>query len=220
MTTDDTRKRAMTEHRRAARAAFADLDLRMAGSSPRQWIGDRGWWVVNVEFQASRVANTAMLNVGVQHLWTFFDGRAFDFGGRVPGVSVDLTGRDEVVRAAAERIAATARRVVLEWDDRLGDRDQHLRWLASGEDDGAVPRIDTALARALLGDADGARGTLLQNAEAMDLGIDWQREQAADARRLAALVADDAAFRAELDQRVARMRQELELEPLPAPVFA
>jgi hypothetical protein len=107
MAMDDARKRTMTELRRAARAAFADLDLRMVGSSPRQWLGDRGWWAVNVEFQASRIANTAMLNVGVQHLWTFFDGRAFDLGGRVPGVVADFTGSDDAVRAAAERIAAT-----------------------------------------------------------------------------------------------------------------
>lgn len=220
MSTADTRRRARTELARAARAHLAGLGLRMPGSTPRQWLGDREWWVVNVEFQASRSANTAMLNVGVQHLWTVFPGRSFTFMSKVPSVAADFNGTDDAVREEADRIAVAARDAVMEWDARLGDRSRHLRWLASGVEDGPVPRLETAMARAVLGDADAARRTLMQISDAMDSDIDWQREQAAEARGLAALVVDDVAFRAELDQRVAQMRRDLGLDPLPAPLFS
>jgi len=46
-------------------------------SSPRQWLGDHGWWLINVEFQASSWSVGSYLNVGLQYLWTVTDHRSF-----------------------------------------------------------------------------------------------------------------------------------------------
>jgi hypothetical protein len=221
MAVDDVRRRAERELRRAARAALGDLGLRQAGSSPRQWMGDHGWWVVNVEFQASRSANTAMLNVGVQHLWTRFSGRAFAFGGRVDGVVADLDGvTDDAVRDEAERIARAAAVEVIGWHERLGDDEQHLRWLAASADRRPVPPVEAAFALVVLGDLVAARRTLLMIADALDPGIAWQRDQADDCRAMAQLTADAAEFRAELDRRIHEMRATLKLRARPGRVFA
>jgi hypothetical protein len=222
--TGDSRRLAARALGDAGRKYLGDLGMRRRGSSARLWWLDRGWWLVNIEFQASGGSVGAYVNVGLQHLWDVRDGRTFEYAARVPvGKSgsqfVDLVGEDvqaaaevtvqaaaEVtVQAAAEATGRAAAQAVREWVARLGDDDQHLRWLRDNPGD----MLNSAIATQLSGG--NGKDAFLAIAAVLDPGIEWQRETAADCRRLAALTDEPARFRETVAERIRTTRAHLGL---------
>jgi len=128
-------RRAGSALRKAGRAQLSDLGMRPASSSPRHWLGDHRWWLINVEFQASGWSVGSYVNVGIQYLWTVTDHRSF--GHRNPRVSipehgqfVELAGTDELVSANAEHVARAARDAVLQLVENTIDDPTHLSRLS------------------------------------------------------------------------------------------
>jgi hypothetical protein len=206
--TGDARRLATRALGDAGRKYLGGLGMRRHGSSARLWWLDRGWWLVNIEFQASGGSVGAYVNVGLQHLWDVRDGRTFEYAARVPvGKSgsqfVDLVGED--VQATAEATGRAAAQAVREWVARLGDDDQHLRWLRDNPGD----MLNSAIATQLSGG--NGKDAFLAIAAVLDPGIEWQRETAADCRRLAALTDEPARFRETVAERIRTTRAHLGL---------
>lgn len=215
----EVKRRANRALRAAGREALGDLGMRPVSSSPRQWIADRDWWVINLEFQSSAGGTRSMLNVGVQHLWVDFPVRAFMFGGRVTGVYTQLEGSDEHVGREVRALALAGREEVVRWLDLLADTPTHLRWLSNQTDGPATASVPTATAgpaAILLGEAELARRILTARVRAMDPDVSREAAAAQECRTFLELVDDPAATQALLDRRVVVMRERLKLPPLSA----
>jgi hypothetical protein len=74
----DVKRRATQLLRDAARTHLAPVGVQQMSRSPLRWTVDRGWWLINVEFQPSGYLNGCYLNVGLQHLWIRRDHRVFE----------------------------------------------------------------------------------------------------------------------------------------------
>jgi hypothetical protein len=89
-------RRANRLMRDAGRSLLAPIGVQQMSRSPRLWTADRGWWLINVEFQPSGYSVGSYLNVGLQHLWIPKDHRVFEYSSRQPidgyGQFVDLSG--------------------------------------------------------------------------------------------------------------------------------
>ena len=222
--TSDARRLAARALGDAGRKYLGDLGMRRRGSSARLWWLDRGWWLVNVEFQASGGSVGTYVNVGLQHLWDVRDGRTFEYAARVPiGKSrsqfVDLVGKDAqaTVRATAEATTeaaadaagqatagqATAETTVRATAEAAGQAAaQAVReWVARlGDDDQHLQWLrdnpGDLLNSAIATQLAGGNGkdAFLAAAAVLDPGIEWQREMAADCRQLAALTDEPARF--------------------------
>jgi hypothetical protein len=68
----------------AAKETLEPLGIFQKGRS-RSWIDDRGWWIVNIEFQPSGNSKGSYLNVAAMWLWDENDFFTFDFGNDVGG---------------------------------------------------------------------------------------------------------------------------------------
>jgi hypothetical protein len=136
----------------AARTTLRPLGLRQRGRS-RLWIDDHGWWLINVEFQASSWSRGSYLNVGVQWLWHRFPGLCFEYGARVAEAGFVDFESPEQFEEGANRLAALAAERVLAYREVAGD----LAVLPSLRDDGdklhTYPAYHVAVAVALSGDA-------------------------------------------------------------------
>jgi hypothetical protein len=199
----------------AGRRYLADLGLRRRKSSPRLWWLDRGWWLINVEFQPSSWSVGSYLNVGLQHLWDVRDSRVFEWSQRVPigahGQFVDLVGDEAVVRNAAAAVGVAARQSVQSWLARLPDDGTHLRALVDRGGRG-WDGFNAAVAAQLLGDSEHARAVFHTVGSDVDRSIPWQRELADDCHRLATLTASAAQFRTLIEDRTRATRTLLKLE--------
>jgi hypothetical protein len=209
------RRLAARALRDAGRRVLGELGMCHRRSSPRLWWLDRGWWLVNVEFQPSSWQVGSYLNVGLQHLWVVQDHRAFEYGDRVPingRQFVDLVGDEPDVRAAADAVAHAARQEVLAWIARLADDHLHVRWL---RDKGGTgwDGLNSAIAAQLAGDQ--AAAAFLATAADLDGSIHWQRALADDCNQLAALSGDPIQFRDAIIRRIRTTRAHLKLEPTP-----
>ena len=193
----------------AGRTYLADLGFRRGKSSPRLWWLDRGWWLINVEFQPSGWSVGSYLNVGLQHLWDVRDHRTFEWSQRVPveahGQFVDLVG-DE-----AAAVGVAARHTVEAWLARLPDDHTHLRALVD-HGGGGWDGFNAAIAAQLLGDSAHARAVFPVVADNLDRTIPWQRDLADDCHHLATLTAAPAQFRSLIEDRTRATRRLLKLE--------
>ncbi|SOD73920.1 hypothetical protein SAMN05892883_3111 [Jatrophihabitans sp. GAS493] len=219
---DQIKRQAGSALRKAGRAHLTDLDLRPVSSSPRQWVGDRGWWLINVEFQASSWSVGSYLNVGVQYLWSVKDHRTFGHGNpRFPipgsGQFAELEGDEDQVRAKADSVGSGARDAVLGLIARWPDDNVHLRLLSSDATSGLWQSVDAAVAAALLQQNDQARELFRDLPARLDLSIAWQAELATDCAHLGGLAADPAAFKLEIQNRIEETRRRLKLPSRDAP---
>jgi hypothetical protein len=203
----------------AGRHYLADLGLRRRKSSPRLWWLDRGWWLINVEFQPSSWSVGSYLNVGLQHLWKVEDYRVFEWPQRVPvgahGQFVDLVGDETVVRNAAAAVGVAARQSVQSWLARLPDDGTHLRALVDHGGSG-WDGFNAAIAAQLLGDSEHAQAVFHTVGSDVDQSIPRQRELADDCHHLATLTASPAQFRTLIEDRTRATRTLLKLEASPA----
>ena len=72
----DVKRRAHRLMRNAGRSYLTPIGVKQMTRSPRRWTADRGWWLINIEFQPSGYSVGSYLNVGLQHLWIARDYRA------------------------------------------------------------------------------------------------------------------------------------------------
>jgi hypothetical protein len=221
-TTDNDRamikRRAGSALRQAGRAHLADLGIRLASSTPRQWLGDRGWWLINVEFQASSWSVGSYLNVGIQYLWTVTDHRSFGHGNprfAIPGCGqfAALDGPEDQVRANAEAVAHAARTAVIQLTEHANNEQSHLTWLSQQTGAGFWQDLDAAIATGLLGLQEQATSKLLEFVRRLDPAVAWQAALAPDCEHLAEQAHSPERFRAEIDERIAKTRSQLKLPP-------
>lgn len=209
-------RRAGSALRKAGRAQLSDLEIRPASSSPRHWLADHRWWLINIEFQASRWSVGSYLNVGVQYLWTVTNRRSFDHGNprvSIPehGQFVELAGTEESVRARAEDLARAARNAVLLLAESTIDELAHLNRLSRQTGSGPWQSLDIAIAKGLLGQRQRAADALHALVRRVDPAIAWQEQLAEDSEHLAELVFSPEEFRTEIGNRVMLTRKQLKL---------
>ena len=202
--------------RQAGRAQLFDLGMRPANSSPRHWLTDNRWWLINVEFQASSWSVGSYLNVGVQYLWTVTNHRSFGHGNprvSVPehGQFVELAGPEELVHANAMDIARAARNAVLALTENTVDERTHLSRLSRQTGSGSWQGLDVAIAKGLLGQRRQAADALHALVHRLDPAIAWQEQLAEDSEYLAELVFSPEQFRSEMHNRVMLTRKQLKL---------
>ncbi len=212
------KRRAGSALRQAGRRYLADLGLRPASSGPRQWVSDHGWWLVNVEFQASAWSVGSYLNVDVQYLWTTADRRNFGHGNpryAIPGCGqfASLEGAEDQLLSNADSVGRAARAAVLARTDHLRDDEAHLSWLSQQADTGLWQRFDAGVATGVLGLAKQAAGIFEEIQAGLDLGTAWQQELAHDCQYLAGLALDVGAIQSEIDARITQTRQNVNLPP-------
>jgi len=210
------KRRAGRALRQAGRTHLADLGLRPARSSPRQWLGDRNWWLINVEFQSSSWSVGSYLNVGVQYLWIVTDRRSFGHVNcRVPipgcGQFVDLEGTEDGVHTNADAVGRAARDAVQDLTGHWRDGDSHLNWLTRETGAGLWQSFDAAIASGLLAHGSDASGRFVAIQRDLDRRIGWQSTLAADCEHLAELALSPSQFRGEINNRIAVSRQRLKL---------
>lgn len=148
----------MAALRHAGKDHLAALGATMKGRSGRYWIVDRGWWVLNIEFQPSGFEVATYVNVGVQHLWHGhgFLG-AFEYGYRrrvreEAGGSLDAHRSDEQVAATVEAYAAVAEATTSAYLSALENDEEHLQAILRYQGSRIVPVLwDVAMAAAILG---------------------------------------------------------------------
>lgn len=215
MANEEIKKRAAKALRVAGRAHLAEVGG-IPNSTGRQWTVDWGWWLINIEFQASSYSVGSYLNVGLQHLWLPRDHRVFEYGYR----QRDIAGRDGFVSfevddedlvAAADGLARTAREAAERWTALFTDDVAHLEWL-TGQRDDPYDAFNAAFAMARLGSLPQAAhefSNLARKLETNDPSR-WQLELAGQARHLARLTTAEE-LDDEFDTRVARSRELLRL---------
>lgn len=127
---------------RAAREVLKPMGLVQKGRS-RIWLDDHGWWVIVVEFQASRFGVSSYLNVGVCWLWDLSkDYWHFDVGNRVIGAGASFED-EEQWRTACEPLAQRAAEEVLRLRSLVPDLPAAARVTAQrlADDDREDPRL-------------------------------------------------------------------------------
>jgi hypothetical protein len=133
--TADVKRRASRLMRDAGRSHLTSIGVQQMSRSPRLWTADRGWWLINVEFQPSGYSVGSYLNVGLQHLWIPKDHRVFEYSSRQPidgyGQFVDLSGDDASAGHAADALARSARAAAEAWLSQLADDRVHYEWLTA-----------------------------------------------------------------------------------------
>jgi hypothetical protein len=216
----------------AAASRLIPLGLQRKGRS-RSWFSDEGWWLINVEFQASVMVGT-YLNIGAMWLWDNFDAWSFADGNRLwwraDGTFTDTVplgqpGWTEFLRydnaAQFDRDIRTLVNVVaqrvLQLREQFADPCTAARALSErptrlGEDAG-WHAYNTGAAAGLCGDPATARRTL-----STITGQDNDPQWVVDRRRTAEDLIEAADDRAALQRRVldliAAKRQRLGLPPL------
>lgn len=195
----------------AARERLAPLGFVRKGRS-RTWLADRGWWLAVVEFQPSRFAQGCYLNVGAHFLWSEAEALSFDHGGRVAefvGTEDEAAFAGEIA-ALAERAAGEAARLCADLEDMgkaadlVAGRSGEAR--ASGGHPGWI-HVDAGILLALTKRSEQAEQQFAAAIRAAPMGSLLHDS----ASRLAALVDDEAAFRAHVSARVAKRRELLAL---------
>lgn len=131
----EVKRRAHRLLRDAGRNHLTAIGLQQMSRSPRSWTADRGWWLVNVEFQPSSYSVGSYLNVGLQHLWIPRDYRVFEYGSRQLidgyGQFADLTGDDASAAHAGDVLARAARAAAEAWLGQLAEDRAHYEWLTT-----------------------------------------------------------------------------------------
>lgn len=97
----------------AAGSVLKGMGLFRKGSS-RLWIDDNGWFFIVVEFQHSKWAAGAYLNVAVHYLWSGNDFLSYDFGHREREL-VAFSGDEERFYAEMVSLAECAAEKVTEY---------------------------------------------------------------------------------------------------------
>ena len=210
----DVKQRAVHLMRDAGRRYLVPAGATPKGRSGRYWIADRGWWLVNIEFQPSSYAVGAYLNVGLQHLWDVKDYMVFEYSSRQAiggfGQYVELDHDDESTIAAVDALCRSAEAALRQWLDEFEDDDAHYEWL-TGHTKDPWNAFNAAFAYARLGKWADASRVFRDVASRLDAGIEWQASLASQCCELSELTAHPEEFTAESDRRTQLAREALKL---------
>ena len=162
---------------RLAADVLGDLGLVRRGRSPRNWIGDHGWWLLHVWLPPSALTVPMSVLVGTQHPWTLHPGWQIDDDAawieerepeRAPSTSEVAAAGERYPGAAAPGAAAqvrTAALAVRRIERAFADQRAHLEGLARVRPrdvpgTGVQQLANTVLANAMLGRIDVCRKVL------------------------------------------------------------
>ena len=201
----------------AAKAALGPLGFHRKGRS-RTWLADHAWWLTIVEFQPSAWSKGAYLNVGAHWLWSSMGHLSFDFGHRIAGFVEYLSDAqfapvaaemgDRAARAA-DQLARTFASLNATADVLLADVHR-----THNPGQGSWMAYNAGVAASLSGRVDDAAamfGRILNEPT-----NDALHQSAAS---LAPLLGDATAFRAEVEDRIARQREALRLASVSRPAI-
>ena len=192
----------------AARDALVPLGLVRLGRS-RQWLDDRGWWTVVVEFQPSGFAKGSFLNIGVMWLWYAKDYWSFDVGHRVePFTEFEST---EQFKPVAERLADRAARKVGEYREAFPSVHEVAKYLAGEASKSVWTAYHAAVSAGIAADVASSTRFFAELAR-YPATHEWEKEVQARALALSKHLPDVPAFRAAVTQVVDDSR---ELHKLP-----
>lgn len=210
----DIKRRANRLMRDAGRSHLIPIGLQQMSGSPRLWTADRGWWLVNVEFQSSGYSVGSYLNVGLQHLWIPRDSRVFEYSSRQPidgyGQFADLTGDDASAARAANALARAARVAAGAWLSQLAEDRVHYEWLTAFTAD-VWNAVNAAFAYAALDDHATAAALFGEIASRVDPVVAWQLELGRACEALAQMTTTPDVFNTEVGQRIRSARKILRL---------
>jgi hypothetical protein len=132
------------------------MGLQRRGKS-RVWFDDRGWWLINVEFQPSSGREGCYLNVGHQHLWVEWDHLIFLRADRPLGGSrfIELFESESAFRKQMAEAAAVAAETVQNRRTWHGEGVAALEKIAAERDD-----LEAGIALAVLGRPEEAKERL------------------------------------------------------------
>jgi hypothetical protein len=211
---DEVEFRANRLMRDAGRSHLTPVGVQPMSRSARRWTADRGWWLINVEFQPSGYSVGSYLNVGLQHLWIPRDHRVFEYSSRQPiegyGQFADLSGDEASAARAADALARSACAACEAWLSRLAEDRVHYEWLTASTGD-VWDAVNAAFAYAALDDYATAATLFREVASRIDAGVTWQAELGGACEALAQMTTTPEALKAEVDQRIRTARQILRL---------
>ena len=213
----------------AARAALAPLGMARLDSST--WLDDHGWWVIAADFETLAARGTRLV-VYADFLWHVRDRPARTVSARVrergrlldqdgPELACDYQSDAQFApwaKAAAGRAALEVRA----WREGFPTLRAWAAYLDAAADEGGLWReYDAAVAAALAGEERRARhwfDRVFDHPVRPELYPDPDQDDVATAQRFAAgltaELAEPAAFRAAVAERVAASRARLDLPPL------
>jgi hypothetical protein len=181
----EPKRSAASELDAAAQAVMPALGLVRRSGSRRNWIGDRGWWLLHVWFPPEGVAVPMSVLVGTQHPWTLQPGWQIDddvaWGEGIAPEDItggSVQGEGEGAAAVQVRLASDTVRHI---DRVLADEQGHLEMLAHIRPRGTTLGIgvrhvtSTVLANAALGRIPVCRHVL--ELQRNSLHIDPDRDQ-------------------------------------------
>ena len=140
---------------RVAEETLAPLGIFQKGRS-RTWIDDRGWWIVNIEFQPSGFSKGSYLNVGAMWLWHEKDYFTFDFGGNDVGCRIASFVEyvdEKQFTPEAIRLASLAKEEALKLRSKIASIHDAARYLPgkAGRDDNPWTKLSAAIALGYVG---------------------------------------------------------------------
>lgn len=189
----------------SASAALSPLGLTQVGRS-RTWLDDRGWYLINVEFQPSSGAKGSYLNVGAMWLWHEHDYASFDSGYRV----APFEPADAAWPERAHRLSDLAAQRVIELRREFRDIRSTARLLQETKPLAGWHLFHASVATGLAGDRKMAR-TMMDRLLEAEAKRDWERAMHTEMRRYRDLLDHPAAYRARAAEVIRRTRLSLGL---------
>lgn len=197
----------------AAKTVLTPLGFQQKGAS-RVWLSDHGYWLDVVEFQPSGFSKGTYCNVAVHWLWGMTPALTFDYGGHRVGSFAQFSDAGafsqnvaEMARNAAQSVARHRAVFV-----SLGATAAHLasRELAAA-DLGGWDAFHAGVSCGLIRNEALARLMFDRVSASDDRNLDWVNERRRKVGRLAALLGDHGAFRAEVQALLNAQRMSFKL---------
>jgi hypothetical protein len=196
----------------AARPVLEPLGCRQRGHS-RVWIADRRFWLIVVDFRASRSGAETSLDVGAHWLW-YAQGRwCFDYGRHVAAPAAYRDAAQFAPVAAA--LAARAGEEVKAIGRNFASVSDIARHLLANPDEAFWPLYHKAVVSGLAGDTGAAEQHFRRLAD-KQASRAWEAQLQSAAGALARHLPDGAAFRQAVAKVIARTRALQGLPPDPA----
>jgi hypothetical protein len=191
-----------------AKETLAPLGIAQKGS--RCWIDDRGWWIVNIEFQPSGFGKGSYLNVGAMWLWHEKEHFTFDVGYRIAEF-VEYVDEKQF-RPEVSKLASTAQAEALRLRSRFASIHDAARFLPAkaSRDDNPWTKLSAAIALGYVGKTLRARW-LFKSIERKKPIHDWEYAFLERARGFAEGLDRPADFRRYVQEAIWRTRKLLRL---------
>ena len=198
----------------AAKESLAPLGIFQKGRS-RAWIDDRGWWIINIEFQPSSWSKGSYLNVGAMWLWHEKDYFSFDAGSAESGSRIAgfvEYNNEEQFKPEAIKMADAAKAEAFMLRARFATIHEAARYLATQarRNDSPWTNLAAAIALGYVGETRKAQ-KLFERIEDRSPFHDWEHRLRDQARAFAETLATPESFKRNVEETVYRTRKLLKL---------